>query len=584
MKRKPDYRLNVKAKNRAKAIRTVFEAIAIAALAVAVVFLIINVREYKTPDQSTWTNRSGFVAITYFGVSHGGSSKNIAQKTLDKELKALKDLGYETISQQDIVDFYKNGKGLPQKAVFLGFEDGRTDSSIFAQPLLERYNYKATMFTYANRVGGEDNKFLNLKQLLDLTKNGYWELGSNGYRLTYINITDRNNNYIPMVDDSKYDEIETATSYTHFLMDFLRDQDGVPTEDRQEMERRIQTDYDNMQTIYLKGLGYAPGAYIIMHSDEMYGSMNPLVQSANELGIKNLFQMNFNRDMSCYNSSGQNMLNLNRLQIGAYWYTNHMLMAMKRDTGEDVEFLTGDAERALDWNVQRGAAEFLGNKIAFTSPPDKDGFMTLKSNQNFSNISLSTVLNGAVVGNECIYLRYAEDGDSYVRVRCSNNQIIVEEKQPGGSLKTLYTYTMDLPQYEALNGPSKLQQAYLYNPDGTINEDAPQPYLLGLSKTTRLQVDLQGDAMGLTVDGKTVNGSIKIDSSIQGKRLALGTWRSRINEKDNIYDAVFEDLKVTTPGEKEAVLYQNTYNMWQAIVAGIEDGINTIINWSMTSF
>ena len=584
MERKSNYKLNVKAKDRAKSIRTVFEAIAIAALVIAFIFLVVNVQEYREPDKSNWTNTSGFIAITYFGVSHAGSSKSVSQNALEKELKALKDMGYETISQQDIIDFYKNGKPLPEKALFLGFEDGRTDSSIFAQPLLERYNYKASMFTYANRVGGGDNKFLNTKQLLDLTKNGFWELGSNGYRLTYINILDRNNNYIPMVDDSKYDEIETAQSYTHFLMDFLRDRDGVPTEDRQEMERRIQTDYDNMKTVYQKGLGYIPGAYIIMHSDAMYTSMNQLVQFANEQGIKGLYQMNFNKDMKAYNTSGENMVNLNRLQVGAYWYTNHLLMAIKRDTGADARFLKGDTDRAAGWDVQKGVAEFLGNKIAFTSPPKTDGFMLLKSNQNFSNVTLTTTLLGAVVGNECLYLRYADDGNSYVRVRCSNNQIIVEEKTPGNILHTIFTYNMELPDYEALNGPAVLQQQYLYNPDGTINEDAPHPYLMGLSKTTQLRVDLQGDTLNLTVDGKPVNGNIKIDSSLEGKRLALGTWRSRLNAKDDIYDAVFQDLKITVPEDKETVLYQNTYDLWQGIAAGIEDVLNSLINWSMAAF
>ncbi|MEI6100287.1 MAG: hypothetical protein WCP73_00485 [Eubacteriales bacterium] len=584
MKKERNYKLNVKAKNRNKAIRTVFEVVAISALVLAIVFLVVNIRQYQEPDKSKWTNKSGFVALTYFGVNHVGSSKSVSQSTLDKELKALSGMGYQTVSQQDIVDFYKNGKALPQKALYLGFEDGRTDSSIFAQSLLERYNYKATLFSYANRVDGDDNKFLNAKQLLDLTRNGYWELGSNGYRLTYIDITDRNNNHIPMIDDSKYNEIETAQSYTHFLMDFLRDRDGVPTEDRQEMELRIQTDYDNMKSIYTKGLGYVPGAYIIMHSDEMYGNMNPLVQSANEQGIKQLFQMNFNKDLNCYNTPEENMLNLNRLQVGAYWYTNHLLMAIKRDSSGEMQFLKGDADRAENWDVQKGVAEFLGNKIAFTSPPKSDGFMVLKSDKDFSNITLNTTLTGTVVGNECIYLRYADNGNSFVRVRCSNNQIIVEEKLDGQLLKTLSTYNMDLPDFEKLNGPSQLQQQYLYNTDGTINEDAPQPYLMGLSKVTQLRIDLQGKSLQLTVDGKASGGDIQIDSGITGKHLALGTWRSRINKKDDIYDAVFQNLTVTTPGDKGTILYENTYNFWQGIIVGVEDAFNALINWSITAF
>jgi len=275
---------------------------------------------------------------------------------------------------------------------------------------------------------------------------------------------------------------------------------------------------------------------------------------------------------------------LNRLQVGSYWYTNHLLMAIKRDSGGEMQFLKGDADRAENWDVQKGVAEFLGNKIAFTSPPKSDGFMVLKSDKDFSNITLNTTLTGTVVGNECIYLRYADNGNSFVRVRCSNNQIIVEEKLDGQLLKTLSTYNMDLPDFEKLNGPSQLQQQYLYNADGTINEDAPQPYLMGLSKVTQLRIDLQGKSLQLTVDGKAAGGDIQIDSGITGKHLALGTWRSRINKKDDIYDAVFQNLTVTTPGDKGTILYENTYNFWQGIIVGIEDAFNALINWSITAF
>ncbi len=577
------YILNVKAKNIGKVIRTIIEAIVILAVVTVFVFLVVNVKHYQEPDKSSWTNREGFVALTYFGVNRAGSSKLIPQKELEKQLKILHDMGYQTVSQQDILDFY-NGKPLPEKALFLGFEDGRNDSSLFAQPVLEKYNYRATMYTYANRLNDADLKFLTTDQLVDLIKNGYWELGSNGYRLTYINVLDRFNNFMPMIDDSEYNEIETAKDYTHYLMDFLRDKDGIPTEDKQEMQERIHTDYGNMEKLYNEGFGYMPGAYIIMHSNELYYGMNELVEAENDKDIRSYFNMNFNRDLNCYNTAEKDLYDLNRLQVGAYWYTNHLLMAMQRDIGEDVAFLTGDQERAADWDVKKGVAEFIGNKIAFTSPPKSDGLMVLKSSLNYDNITISTTLTGEVVGNQCIYLRYADNGNSYLRIRSGNNQIIVEQKRPEQALETLFVYNMALPGYEKENGPSRLQEEFLYNDDGSINEDAPQPYLKGLSKTTDLKVELSGQSMRLTVDGYIVNSDIPVDSSIAGKAVALGTWRSRINAKDDIYDAVFQNLKITKADDQDAVLYSDTYGLSEGILAWIKDVYNALINWSMAMF
>ena len=71
------------------------------------------------------------------------------------------------------------------------FEDGRRDTVLFSEKILEKYNYKATILSYADKFAEKDPKFLSAKDLKKLQDNGYWELGTNGYRLSYINSYDR---------------------------------------------------------------------------------------------------------------------------------------------------------------------------------------------------------------------------------------------------------------------------------------------------------------------------------------------------------------------------------------------------------
>jgi hypothetical protein len=133
--------------------------------------------------------------------------------------------------------------------------------------------------------------------------------------------------------------------------------------------------------------------------------------------------------------------------------------------------------------------------------------MILKSGQNYDNISISTTFTGEVVGKQCIYLRYAADGSSYLRIRSSNNQIIVEQKCPGETVETLFAYN-----------------------------------------------------------------------------IALGTGRSRINAKDDTYDAVFQDLKITKADDQHAVLYSNTYSFKDGIIAWLKDAYDAVVNWTMAMF
>nr|WP_236841186.1 polysaccharide deacetylase family protein [Brevibacillus formosus] len=159
------------------------------------------------------------------------------------------------------MDFYKKKKPLPDKALFLAFEDGRNDSSLFAQPLLEKYNFKATALSYGNKMGNSENKFLQPEDMKKMMENGFWELGSNGYRLTYINVFDDQGNLIGVKDENELTNKTKVGYYNHYLMDFIRDSNMIPMEDRSKMEARINEDYKLMNDTYMDQLGFVPGAW-----------------------------------------------------------------------------------------------------------------------------------------------------------------------------------------------------------------------------------------------------------------------------------------------------------------------------------
>jgi peptidoglycan/xylan/chitin deacetylase (PgdA/CDA1 family) len=196
------------------------------------------------------------VALSYFGVDRIGNKSLIGIELLDQHLGALKKQGYVTITQQDIIDYYTNGKALPQKSLFLLFEDGRRDTSIFTEKLLQKYNYKGTIFTYADKFEKKDPKFLMPDELQDMRANGFWELGTNGYRLHFINVYDRYNDYLGDMDPLMHSMVQPVLGrkYNHYLMDYLRDENGYPLESYQAMKNRISFDYEKLDDVYKKDL------------------------------------------------------------------------------------------------------------------------------------------------------------------------------------------------------------------------------------------------------------------------------------------------------------------------------------------
>jgi peptidoglycan/xylan/chitin deacetylase (PgdA/CDA1 family) len=74
-------------------------------------------------------------------------------ETLETELKWLKTNNYESISFDDLVAHFKQGKVLPQNPVILSFDDSWEDQYIYGVPLLEKYSFKGTFFIIVGSVG-----------------------------------------------------------------------------------------------------------------------------------------------------------------------------------------------------------------------------------------------------------------------------------------------------------------------------------------------------------------------------------------------------------------------------------------------
>lgn len=555
--------LDYRRKDRIKAYKVAVQIVIVAVLAGLIVKALFTLNGYDEPDRSQWNSRNGFVAVSYFGVGRNGTSELIAKDKLEEQLKALYEQGYMTISQDDVLAYYNEGKPLPEKALFLSFEDGRNDSALFAEPMLEKYNFKATLLTYANKFGSKEGKFLQPKELLKMTRSGYWELGSNGYRLSYINIVDENGKFLGERLPGEFPEQKTARYYTHYLMDFIRDANGVPVEHRSEMEARIGSDYEQMKEIYTKSLGYVPRTYMIMHANTLYNGMNPLVQAANDKGIRELFQLHFNREGNAMNSEKDNPLNLTRVQPAPYWETNHLLMELRRASGHDLAFVTGDETQAGQWKLGAGAAEFADDRIALTSPPGAAGMLTLPGSETWDNVDLSLRLGGHYSGEQSVFLRYGGDGASYVRLLLREGEFAVEQKAPGEEPDKL----LSIPFEAAADGRNRAE----------------------------LRAKLLDGKLSVSLDGNEVLSGQPIDERIGSGALTLAAkanprdarW-NEYDEQDTIYDGVFEAVEVreAVAGEEAEgkQLYSNRLNGLQLLAQTIGRAYHRAVDWAIETF
>lgn len=615
-----------KAKNRTKVIRTIFETICVILALIGLYFLFFHVKTYRpyAASEISDTQDTGFIALSYFGVDRiGDTSELIGEKQLFEHLSALKDQGYVTITTQDIIDYYQNGKKLPPKSVYLMFEDGRRDTAVFADDQLEKLNYKGVMMTYAKNFEDDNPKFLRPTELKDMESSTFWELGTNGYRLEYINVFDRYHNYIGEIDPLKYAMIHSylGREYNHYLMDFIRDKHYIPKETMPHMQRRIAYDYEKVRDVYTEKIGYVPPVYVLMHSNTSAFGNEPHVSQENAKWIRKLFAINFNREGYCFNKNDSSIYDLTRMQPQSYWPVNHLLMRIKYDTNHEINFEQGNAKRMTEWQMIMGAGEFKGESVIVTSIPMSMGIAKLRNIVGYEDMRVQVRLEGNSYGDQFILLRSNEDRTKYIAVGTSHGDLVIKENNGSGD-HILYKEKISIleghPQisveedkknaevreYEtfARYADSKeMAEEYLGRmqkrkdePARTVDEGA-EPYIGPESVKTRLdkQLDLslKGNDLTLKLDGETV-ASVHVNNHDSGSVFLTAGWDadawSQRNLADDVYDGVFEKLIIKTnthDDEKDdKVLYSTELTGWDGVKFKVNQKWEAVLGWFLKTF
>ncbi len=79
------------------------------------------------------------------------------------QMKYLKDKSYNTLTMNDLINFFDNGAPIPKHSVLLTFDDGYEDFNTDAWPILSGLGFHATMFIPTGLMNNPD--YMNWDQL-----------------------------------------------------------------------------------------------------------------------------------------------------------------------------------------------------------------------------------------------------------------------------------------------------------------------------------------------------------------------------------------------------------------------------------
>lgn len=103
----------------------------------------------------------GIPVLMYHHVNHKGSFINVTPDNFEKQMRFLKDKGYNTINTIDYLEIINRGLKIPKKTVMITFDDGWLDNWLFAYPILKKYKLKAVVFIITSLISQSKKRSIN---------------------------------------------------------------------------------------------------------------------------------------------------------------------------------------------------------------------------------------------------------------------------------------------------------------------------------------------------------------------------------------------------------------------------------------
>lgn len=167
---------------------------AIITLFVAASVLLVSADSSKVDNN----NKIALPIIMYHHISEKSSSLGnyvVSPEQFENDLKYIKELGYTTISVDELIKFSEGKFDMPEKSIMITFDDGYLSFYEYAYPLLQKYNMKAVLSIigrYTDLYSECDDHNVNYAHVTwdnisEMSKSGLVEIENHTYDMHILN-------------------------------------------------------------------------------------------------------------------------------------------------------------------------------------------------------------------------------------------------------------------------------------------------------------------------------------------------------------------------------------------------------------
>lgn len=140
----------------------------------------------------------------------------VTPANFDSQMKYLRDNGWTPITLDDLVEAFRNPGILPAKPIILTFDDGYTDFYFNALPILQKYNFKVTLYALSRGQAKDPGMYLSNAQLREIAASPLVTVASHTQTHAYLKGRSEGVQRQEIVNSKKELEAVTGKPVRHF--------------------------------------------------------------------------------------------------------------------------------------------------------------------------------------------------------------------------------------------------------------------------------------------------------------------------------------------------------------------------------
>lgn len=129
----------------------------------------------------------------YHSVGDNEEFFTVPKKEFDCQMKYLSENNFNVVSVSELVELVEKKLLIPVKTIAITFDDGYEDNYLNALPILNKYNFPATIFVSTANLGkvvvgrmGTELKTVSAEEIQEISKGGLVQIGSHSHDHTKL--------------------------------------------------------------------------------------------------------------------------------------------------------------------------------------------------------------------------------------------------------------------------------------------------------------------------------------------------------------------------------------------------------------